>query len=654
MSATNTIAIQPLGFELPVIKAASELASYLPKLANVRAKTLSPRVGVTAGLEPTIVLGTSEKLAGFELGALPKMHALDDAIALIPKGRVLYLAGANPRSVLFAAYRLLEEMGAVFLRPGRDGEVLPRKANLVLPMQPIRERASYRHRGVCIEGAPRLEHALEMLDWMAKKKLNSFHLQFRHAGVFWRRGYASPEMDAAAPARELTEEDCLALDGQVIARAQAYGMILHRVGHGWTSAAAGYGGNDWEPIASVPKGARKDWLAQVNGKRDIWQRIVINTELCYSNREVREAVVDEVVTYAGQHCEVDALHVWMSDSYNNKCECASCRQLTPSDWYAVLVNEIGARLKAEKLSTRIVFLGYVDLLWPPRDTRITADNAIFMYAPITRCFRHTLSDPRCDEKLSRGRPDLNKCRLPSTNRLYAEIAREWKGLHLPDSFCFDYHQVWAVWLDGMGQDVGATMAQDMRNLKALGIDGLISCQCLRAFYPLPYLANAMADLLWDSRQPIRAHRSKMMAAAFGKHAAAAEMYFARMVKEFKAGADYEHKSVTNDRSPAGRRKLIKIAGAAELAQQQFRSLARAEKGVVRLSLELLALHAEHIRRIAEAHVAGIDGNKQGLAAMRSRYQKRLPGMLARFSPWVDPAIAEPVDQAFDAAEKGAQ
>jgi len=653
MPAIKTILIQPLGFDAPVAKAASELADYLPKLGNVRATALPPRAGVPSGVKPTIVLGTSEHLAAFGLGALPKLHALDDAIAIVPKGGVIYLAGSNPRSVLFAAYRLLEEMGAVFVRPGPDGEVLPKKATPALPKQAIREKASYRHRGICIEGAPRLEHVLDLLDWMAKKKMNSYQLQFRNAGVFYRRGYSGVEMDAATRAAKLTEDDALALDERVIARMQEYGMMLHRVGHGWTGAAAGYVGNDWEPMKSLSRGGRKDWLAQVKGKRELWEGVAINSELCYSNPQARAALVEEVVTYARQHCEVHALHVWMSDSYNNKCECAECRKRDPSDWYAMVVNEISARLKAEKLPTRIVFLGYVDLLWPPTEPKITGDNVIFMYAPITRCFQHALDDPKCDEELSRALPPLNKCRLPRTNRMYAEIARDWKRQKMPDSFLFDYHQMWAVWMDGMGRDIGTVMAQDMKDLKDMGIDGFISCQCVRAFYPLPFMANAMADMLWDRTQQIRSYRNGIMSAAFGRHAGEVERYFAGMVRAFKAGNEHEHRIVLGDRSPAGRKKLMDIASAAEEARRRFSALARSEKGAVRRSLELLAIHAEHVRIIAEAHVAGIAKNKSALKAMRGAYEKRLPVILRDFGQWIDPLIAGPVQQAFSAAERTA-
>jgi hypothetical protein len=174
---------------------------------------------------------------------------------------------------------------------------------------------------------------------------------------------------------------------------------------------------------------------------------------------------------------------------------------------------------------------------------------------------------------------------------------------------------------------------------------------MRAFYPLPYLANAMADMLWDSGLQIRSHRKKVMSTAFGRHVSEVETYFALMVRSFRTGGKHEHRSVLGDRSPAGRKKLMVIASAAQGARRRFSTLARSEKGVVRRSLELLAVHAEHMRMIAEAHAAGIDRNKRAVKAMRGAYEKRLPAILSDFHSWIDPLIAEPVRRAFEQASR---
>jgi hypothetical protein len=652
MARKRMITIQPVGFEPAVERAASELAAYLPRIADVNAQAL-PALGVVPqDSAANIVVGTTEHLGNLALGPLPEPHQWDDALAIIPKNGKVYLAGANGRSALFAAYRLLEELGVVFLRPGPNGEVLPHKKRLAWPAKAIREKASYRHRGICIEGSPRIEHVLNLLDWMAKKKMNAFQLQFRHSGVFWRRGYhLSPEMDATSRATELTQDDYYTLDDRVIARVKELGMMLHRVGHGWTAFVLDLPGFEWEKSGLKPPPEKMPWLAQVDGRREVWTDVPINTELCYSDPDVFAAMVDEVATYAERHPEVDVLHFWASDAVNNKCECDECRKKPATDWYVMMVDAVARRLKEKGLSTRVLFLAYVDLLWPPEQARITTDNVTFMYAPITRCFRHALNDPKCDESFDLARPELNKYELPRSNRPYADIAREWIKLSLPDTFLFDYHLMWAGWRDGLGLDLGKVMARDMRDLDALGLNGMMSCQNTRAFYPLPYCPNVMADVLWDKSLPEKAYRQKIMAAAFGKHARAVEDYFARVINLYRVGKDYEHETVSPSTRGA-QKQLSRLLALASGAQRRFAGLTKKEKNsVIRESLSLIAIYAEHVSRIATVYLAALKGDAQAVKDARAEYDAWLPGVLREFSPFVDPLVAGPMWEACATAER---
>jgi len=644
---TNEILIQPIGFEPPVLRAAAELASYLPRLAEVKVRALPPRPAPPKGDGAQIILGTSTHLARLGLGPLPKPSELDDALAIIPKRGVLHLVGSNPRSVLFAVYRLLEGLGAIFLRPGPGGEVLPRSKTLALPKQPIREKAGYRHRGLCIEGSPRPEHVREVLDWMAKKKMNSFQLQFRHAGVFWRRGFHSPEMDPVVQQAEVTEEDCIILDDAVIAHMKQLGMLLHRVGHGWTAMTLGYLGTEWyeKPDRPLPKDKR-DWPAQVGGKRKLWSDEPSNTELCYSRPEVRAAFVERVIGYARHHPEVEFLHVWLSDAENNKCECADCRAKTPSDWYAVLMNELSERIRAEGLASRIVFLAYNDLLWPPETTPIAGDNLVMMYAPAGRCYRHLIDDRDCGDGLEAARPKLNASHRPFGNQAVTEIAELWKGFDPPDSFLFDYYGWREMWTDGFGLDLGAAVAGDVKALAGLGINGLISCQCTRCFYPTPYFANAMADALWNRRLPVKAHRAKIMQAAFGKHAGAAEKFMSGLMAQIRRGESYEHHTIFDNARALDRDRLKKLTAFAWGAEAQFSGLAKSERNdVLRTSLGLLATHARQTALVADCYLAALAGDRKRIAAIKTAHAKWLPQMLGEFSLWVDPLVAWPIEEA---------
>jgi len=660
--ARQRIVIQPVGFESPIRKAALELKRYLPKLADVTVVTRQQLAGVPERCAAQIIVGTCEHLGDQGLGALPKPHPLDDALAIIPKPGRLHLVGNNPRSALYAAYRLIEELGVVFLRPGPGEDSLPkRQARLALPVKAIRETASYRHRGICIEGSPRLDHVLDILEWMAKKKMNSFQLQFLHAGTFWKRGYTgtrqegrTPELDAGMRARELGETDCYALDDRVIAHMRDLEILLHRVGHGWTAAALGYsGGIGWVQASESEITSQKQALmAELGGTRSLCGGMPINTELCYSNPAAREALYDAVLGYAREHSEVDYLHIWLSDAPNNFCECQTCRTKLPIDWYITLINEIGRRMKVDVPKMRIVFIAYHDLLWPPVEGKLEVDNVILMFAPITRCFRHALTDAKCDDGRDWPHPKLNHLELPNRNRPLAELARNWGSAAAPDSFIFDYYMWKAVWSDGHGYDLGETMARDMRNLKSLGLNGLISCQNIRSFYPFPYLSAAMADVLWNREMPLAAHRRKIMSAAFGRHATKVETCFARLIRQFRVAGRSRHESALTPLLPKHRDRLRRIDAFAEEAGVEFAKAARKEKdATVKISLELFAMHLRNTALVVRIAVAGIDGEQDRIAKLYADFEAKQPALLRKYSHWVDPLMSWPVTQAADQARR---
>ena len=58
-----------------------------------------------------------------------------------------------------------------------------------------------------------------------------------------------------------------------------------------------------------------------------------------------------------------------------------------------ILNEADAKLTAAGLSTKIVFLIYVDLLWPPLQSRLQkTDRFILMFAPISRSYTESYAD----------------------------------------------------------------------------------------------------------------------------------------------------------------------------------------------------------------------------------------------------------------------
>jgi len=287
------------------------------------------------------------------------------------------LTGSNPRSVLYAVYRYLQKLGFRWIRPGRYGEIIPRLKTSVVRGFSINETASYPYRTICIEGACSQQHVTDLIDWMAKHGMNGYFVQFEYGTVFFERWYKHAQNRYMKPdkcnPRKIVE--------RLIRELQKRSMRFERMGHGWTCLPLNVAAEGWGTSKVHMPSSKRQWLAKINGKRQFWHDVPLNTNLCYSNPKVRQGMTDAIVEYARAHGEVDALHLWLADGSNNNCECKGCQKARPADFYVHLLNELDERLTAAGLDTRIVFLIYVDLLWPPEKARIRNQNRfILMFA----------------------------------------------------------------------------------------------------------------------------------------------------------------------------------------------------------------------------------------------------------------------------------
>ena len=79
------------------------------------------------------------------------------------------ITASNERALLIAVYRFLRELGCDWLFPGPDGEIIPKKKlSLDMIRAEVSEKASYRHRAICTEGAMGYEHLYNVIDWIPK------------------------------------------------------------------------------------------------------------------------------------------------------------------------------------------------------------------------------------------------------------------------------------------------------------------------------------------------------------------------------------------------------------------------------------------------------------------------------------------------------
>jgi len=615
--------------------AARELSDYVLKITGLRWDVRGVRLGRPAA--STVYLGLCDQLPSPDGGGQTPAP-WDDGYVIWTVDDRLYIAGRNARSVLFGVYAFLEMQGARFVRPGRHGEVLPKIDAVTVPGAPVMEEARYRHRGVCIEGAPSIQHALEMVDWCTKNRMNTVFLQFQSSRYFFNNWYERAYNPDYAD-HKVSEEEALALDDRVIAALMQRGLVFHRVGHGWTGAAFEMPRSGWVKADKPVKPEYVRWLAQIGGERKLFEDIPINTELCYSYRPAFDVFVARIVEYCEAHPELDVVHVWLSDARNNKCECDECRPLSISDWYAKIINALSEALHQRAPKMRFVFLAYIELLWPPEKVAIDEryGNAILMFAPINRCYGHSLVNRRCDDGKPWPHPLLNRLAVSPENAFYVRTLADWRQAFKGDSFAFDYHLMWHNWRQLTDTQVARVFHEDLGRLKSLGLNGLVSCQSFRNFYPSGLAMASLARSLWNPDGTWENLREEYLGAAYGEHAAFAGEYLAFIETATDTG-DAHRRVVPFSNADAA--KLSAIADHLESALAESTVRREKEAGAARRrSLELLEHHAQLLQFLVKAHQARLAGNKDEAQAELRNAGEFLRSTEPHFSTEIDTMLA---------------
>lgn len=490
-----------------VFFAASELARYLRLIS---AKPVDFEV-VSAGkaVSGALSIGVQSASTG-KRGR--KTHPWDDSIGINVRNGSGTITGANERSVLIGVYRFLYHLGCRWVRPGIDGEYLP-KVDLSKASVEVEENASFRHRTICIEGAVSVENVIEMIDWAPKAGFSGYFMQFPHGNAFFERYYqhpGNPVVEGEPFSDEIARHFTIHIEQEI----QKRGLIYHAVGHGWTCDALGMNIADWNPHYEPLAPEVKELIAEVKGKREFqWDRPMI-TSLCFSRAEVERRMVEVILKYAVAHPEVDLLHVWLDDGSRNKCECKECSKQLPADLYAKLLRKLGAALDRAGSKVKIVFLGYSDLLWPPVKEKegIDPERFVFMYANSRASYKDPLEV-------------ISDCALPKYERNAFVLKRDaqefnaflqgWQRWFGGDSFLFEYYMsIGRLTFDQYF--LTEVIYEDLRRLPGFGINGLTSCQIQRVFFPAGLAMYVMGQMLWNNQLGIQEICNDFFYASFGK------------------------------------------------------------------------------------------------------------------------------------------
>ncbi|MGJ0772762.1 DUF4838 domain-containing protein [Enterococcus gallinarum] len=425
--------------------------------------------------------------------------SLDEIVISLADGKGRITANSEV-GLLIALYRLFKEVGVRYLRPGRDQEVLPMldfEAFSTMKID-IRETASFKHRGVCIEGADSFENIRNFIDWLPKIGMNSFFIQFENPYSFFKRWYEhefNPYLEKEPFSNEIAEAMSDKIDHEIEIR----GLQNHRVGHGWTGEVLGYSSKfGWESGLTLPE-EKKPLVAELNGKRELYDTAPILTSLDFANPEVGKKMVASIVKYAKERQDVDYLHVWLSDARNNICECTECQKNLPSDQYVRILNQLDEALTEAGLNTKICFLLYHELLFAPKKETIhNPERFTMMFAPITRTFEKSYADVDYENGIPEPKPYVrNQIVLPNSLEENLSYLFSWQNQFKGDSFVYDYPLGRAHYGDLGYMKISRIISRDIKYLDKLHLHGYISCQELRAGFPHNFPNYIMGEMLWN-------------------------------------------------------------------------------------------------------------------------------------------------------------
>lgn len=406
---------------------------------------------------------------------------LDDQYYIHVDADKQQILGNNPRALLLGVYRYLTLIGCRFLRPGKQYEVVPIRTCVTDYYASEAHTASLRHRGACLEGADSIENILDFIDWSPKVGFNSFFLQFKYPHTFLERWYSHENNPELAPVK-WTMEDSERLMPYLNDAMTERGILQHRVGHGWTSEVLGCSATGWDVEEIQFDAETQALIAEVDGKRELHHGIPTNTNLCLTNPAAVEKFSDLVVDYVKENPDTDYLHIWLADAVNNSCECENCRKLRPSDHYVALLNRIDEKLTAMASTTRLVMLMYVDLLWAPLQTKLNnPDRFVLMFAPITRTFEKSYSEHGSLPETPKF--ELNHLTFPRDIESNLSLLKDWQKMASCDSFVYDYPLGRAHYGDPAYTGLSRIIYKDLQYNQKLGLNGINSCQELRAAFP---------------------------------------------------------------------------------------------------------------------------------------------------------------------------
>ena len=464
---------------------------------------------------------------------------LDDIVHIDTDGENGIIAGSNPRSVLLAVYRYLQENGCRWLYPGIDGEFIPMQ-----DVKPVKyhKMADCRYRGQCNEGAEFQPNMMEVIDFTPKIGMNVFMIEFFNPKSYYNSYYNHAGNPAREPEPIPEMHTTVQWKRQCEAEIAKRGLQFHDMGHGWTAEPFGLKMEDYYNKTLKYPEQMQQYIAMTDGQRGLYKgrQRIYDTNICMSNPKAREISNRAIVDYAEKHRNVDFLHVWLADCWNNHCECENCQKKLPSDWYVMMMNELDEMLTAKGLSTRIVFICYVDTSWPPLEEKLNNPRRFtLLVAPISRDYTVPVRDDISDVTYPPYKRNDNEL-FKDVNQ-YVKVGVEWQERCNVTAMLYEYHFYVNQYYDPGVLDFARVVYEDIVNYKKHGLNGLINDCSQRSFWPNGFAFYIYGQAQFDTSLTYEALLEDYFSHAYGEDWREVVEIFKKIRTAFDPGYFWGHR-----------------------------------------------------------------------------------------------------------------
>lgn len=596
--------------------AAEELKKYL--------RMMMPEVGdIGIVYEP-------EAKDGFRLGLLEdfglesetKEPKLDDIVHIDTNTEGGILAGSNPRSVLFAVYRLLKLNGCRFLFPGIDGEHIPMKK---IQPQKYHKMADHQMRGHSIEGDPSLENVLDYIDYHAKCELNCFGCY----GIFnyMRRYYKHRNNEANRPP-EFMDDNVAETQWRSLFECETRkrGLLLYSGDHSLLARTLGLKLEDRFLYKRGQKEYPKEvfqYLAQVDGERKFQNNNdFFYTNLCMSNPEVRRRIIKTKVEDILAKPHIDNATLSLADGSHNHCECELCKTKRPSDWFVILLNELDEELTRRGIDKKVSFSFYVDMMFAPSVEKIkNPDRFRMVFCPITRTYSASIAG---FDGLPEPIPYVrNNWKVPKSMEEVYSLLNQWRKAFPGPYSVFEYHFWIHQYRDPGLMSISRRIYEDVRSYKPTYMDGCMEDGSNKSFFPHGFHGHIYAETLLDRDCDYEAVMADYFSHLYGDDWKQVRAYFDSITDAFchkymagELSADPEKGLLYNpDRVEPLRQVKALTENMRNLVQEHMLMPTRPQT----IAWRVLLRHTEYCDRLAEIMIEKCQGNDETAMEMLNAF-----------------------------------